>query len=57
MHLAHYNDNSREFSMRHDRVSGILARASELLLFMIHSLLHIEVSLAGVVEWLPTKES
>ena len=47
--------------MRHDRVSGILARASDLLLFMIHSLCmarsvrpttHIEVSLAGVVEWL-----
>ena len=36
--LTHYNNNSPEFSMRHDRVSGKLARASDLLLFMIHSL-------------------
>ena len=51
--------------MRHGRVSSILARASELLLCVIHSLLHgyvrpsshIEVSMAAVVEWLLTKES
>ena len=59
--MTHLQPESPEFSRRHDRVSGILARASDLLLYcmMIQSFAWLgppvqpcEVYLAGVVEGL-----